>query len=72
MDSIGSLPAWVLVFFALIGFVWMVLLFCIPFFVYGVWVRAKEISGKMDTVIELLKKPVKPEAREINREYVVP
>ena len=44
------------IFGVIFGFVWTILLFLLPFFVYGAWQRAKEISIKMDRVLVVLEK----------------
>lgn len=59
----GALAPFAVVIFAL-AVAWSILLFLLPFFVYGAWYRAKQCSEKLDTLISLqhraLEKPAPP------------
>lgn len=60
-ETTQLLSGWVGVFIAIFGFVWVMLSFLAPFFWYGTNKRAKEISEKMDVIIDLeMKKQMNP------------
>lgn len=48
-----ALPGIVVVALWIFLLIWCVLLFLLPFFVFGAWRRAKEVSEKMDTLIHI-------------------
>ena len=69
-DFGDSLPAVVILLLWAFIVVWSVFLMLLPFFVYGAWRRAKEVSEKMDSLIRLqhlvnpMPKPQKAQSKD--------
>jgi hypothetical protein len=59
-EIINELPSGVVIILSIFLVIWSVLLFMLPFFVFGAWRRAKEVSEKMDTLIRIQHLAQKP------------
>ena len=53
LDAVSNALGPLAVVVAIFVVVWWILLFLLPFFVYGAWQRAKECSRKLDRLIEI-------------------
>lgn len=54
-----------IVFVVALVLIWAILLFLLPFFVYGAWQRAKECSLKLDQLVQLARAQAAIDAADI-------
>jgi hypothetical protein len=52
-DLASNISEPILFVIGLFMIVWAILLFLLPFFVYGAWQRAKECSQKLDALVAI-------------------